>query len=55
MKDILHDAGFDEWWKRDRVETGFQSPLFDFDTHTSSSEEFLLPRKIWCNLIRIRT
>lgn len=53
----LHEDGFDirEEWKIGWLETSTESPLFDFDSHTSNSGEFTLPRKIWCNLNRLRT
>lgn len=49
--------GFDvrEAWKVAWMEKGAESILFDFDIHSSTSKDFQLPRKIWCNLNRLRT
>lgn len=53
----LHANGFDGWeaWKTAWLNNGVNSLLFNFDAHSSGSEEFKLPRKIWCNLNRLRT
>lgn len=53
----LHENGFDirEQWKIGWLESSIVSPIFDFDSHTSTSHEFNLPRKTWCNLNRLRT
>ena len=44
-----------EVWKKRWSNSGLGSNLFEFDVHSSRSEEFTLPRKIWCNLNRLRT
>lgn len=41
-------------WKMAR-EIGINSQLFDFNKHTSQALDFKLPRKLWCNLNRLRT
>lgn len=53
----LYHKGFNpkEAWKLLWLDTGTNSPLFNFDTHQSNTPEFTLPRKIWCNLNRLRT
>ena len=43
-------------WRDSWTNFGVLSPLFTFDSHTSScSPEFELPRKAWKNLNRLRT
>lgn len=44
-----------EFWKERWLNTGRGNELFNFDDHSARSKEFLLPRKLWCNLNRIRT
>lgn len=53
----LHSNGFvaPEAWKARWSNNAIQSPLFDFDSHQNDSKELVLPRKIWCNLNRLRT
>lgn len=53
----LHTIGFDplDAWKCRWSNNAIQCALFEFDTHQNSSEELLLPRKIWCNLNRLRS
>lgn len=55
--EILHSTEFNpkEVWKERWTNTGINTDLFNFETHTSKSKEFSLPRKIWCNLNRLRT
>lgn len=42
-------------WKVAWPQTINPSAIFDLETHSSRSNEFTLPRKIWCNLNRLRT
>ena len=53
----LHHDDFNpkETWNSLWLDSGTNSPLFNFDTHQHNTSEFLLPRKIWCNLNRLRT
>lgn len=53
----LHTNGFDPGveWKRIWLESNITSLIFDFDRHKANTKEFLLQRKIWVNLNRLRT
>lgn len=55
--ETLHSTGFNpkEKWKESWSNTGIATDLFNFETHSSRSKEFNLPRKLWCNLNRLRT
>ena len=44
-----------EVWKEKWLNSGYNSPLFNIDEHSSKSNEFSLPRKLWCNLNRLRS
>ena len=44
-----------EFWRDKWLNSGRSSELFNFDDHLAQSKEFMLPRKLWCNLNRIRT
>lgn len=53
----LHTNGFDPRtaWNEIWLDSGADSQLFDFNERSSKSNEFELPRKLWCNLNRLRT
>lgn len=53
----LHTNEFNvkEAWAENWLSSGVSSQLFDFDKHTNKSLELKLPRKLWCNLNRLRT
>lgn len=54
---ILHTSQFNpkEVWKENWTTVGLNSQLFNFENHSARSKEFTLPRKLWCNLNRLRT
>ena len=42
-------------WKEMWDDSLTSSILFDFGVHSAKSMEFTLPRKLWCNINRLRT
>lgn len=53
----LHSIDFNpkEVWKEHWLNSGHYSPIFSFDNHAATSDQFKLHRKLWCNMNRLRT
>lgn len=52
---LASDFNPKEVWKEKWTSGCIGSQLYNFDNHTAKSKEFTLPRKLWCNLNRLRT